>query len=1121
MRLATLNLRSLSYHRRASIAIVLGVVAGASALAGALIVGDSMRFSLRDVALARLGGVHHALAAPRFIREALADELDSAPAIILPGGAVNADSGARVDRIDILAVDERFWNLGDADSSVRLTSEPGRYVVLNAALAGELNLAAGDDVLLRIPKPPNASTDTLLGRRDDTALSLRLSVRAIVPAEGMAAFSLHPGHRVPRNAFVPLSLLQRVLDRPGQANRILVSSDEPRLQDRLREHLSLADLDLTLRRDDERGYIALESKRFLLEPEVERAARVAASQVGATASRILTYLANDISIESDVRAGGIPYSTVTALDDAAFTTLALRDSSGTVIPIPTAGEIVLNEWAATDLSAAIGDRVRLSYYVTGSFGELDTREAVFTLSGVVPLAGVAADPGFTPLYEGITDSKSIADWDPPFPVDLKRIRPKDDAYWERHQATPKAFIAFDRGVELWADATATLGRTTSIRITSGDAATVAEAFARALLRDLDPAKLGLAFSPVRAEALAAGGGSTDFGGLFIGFSFFLIASAGVLVILLFRLGVERRSSEIGALLAVGFARRQVSRLLLAEGAVLATVGSALGVVAAGGYAWLMLTGLRSWWSEAVNAPFLRLHLSAVSLALGFVGSIVVALLTIGFAVRDVKRSTIRDLMAGGLSSGRPQGSLGTGRAADLITILAMGGAGVMLAMVVATELVSSAIGFFAIGALTLVATLLLIRRWLRGASRYQVERPGTATLVSLGVRNARRHPRRSILIVSLIASATFVVTTIQTFRVEVDPDQTGRRSATGGFTLYAESAVPLQFDLNTAAGLEALNVVPQPTDALAGVTVYPFRLSGDDETSCLNLYVPTKPRIIGATDAMMERGGFVFDSTMNLSGSGEENPWQLLGHVFDDGAIPAIGDEAAVKWQLHSGLGKDLVIDDEGGQPVRLRFVALLKGSALQSELVVAESNFRRVFPSVGGYSFFLIETPSDTAKGVGELFERELAPFAFDAAATADRLAGFYAVQNTYLSTFQALGGVGLILGTVGLAAVMLRNLWERRGELALLRALGFSKAALRTMVLAENGVLVIGGLFAGFGSGLLAVGPFMGERSAVMPWGSIALTVSAVLAVGVGAGTLATTTMFRAPILSALRRE
>lgn len=1108
MRLATLNLRSLSYHRRANIAVVLGVVAGASALAGALIVGDSMRSSLREVDLARLGGVHHALVAPRFFREALADELDSAPVIILPGGAVNADSGARVDRIDLLAVDERFWSLGDAGSSVRLTSEPGRYVVLNAALANELNLTIGDDVLLRIPKPPNASPDTLLGRRDDTALSLRLPVRAIVPAEGMAAFSLHPGHRVPRNAFVPLSLLQRVLGRPGQANRILVSIEDRGLQERLHEHLALADLDLTLRTDDARGYVALESKRFLLEPEVERAALAVADEIGATASRILTYLANDIALESDVRVGGIPYSTVTALDDAAFLT-------------PTNDEIVLNEWAAADLGAAIGDRVRLSYYVTGPFGELDTRKAVFTLSGVVSLAGGAADPGFTPLYEGITDSKSIADWDPPFPVDLKRIRPKDDAYWERHQATPKAFIAFDRGVELWADAATTLGRTTSIRITSGDAAAVAETIERALLRELDPAKLGLAFSPVRAEAIAAGSGSTDFGVLFIGFSFFLIASAGVLVILLFRLGVERRSSEIGTLLAVGFARRQVSRLLLAEGAVLATVGSALGVAAAGGYAWLMLAGLRSWWSQAVNAPFLRLHASPVSLVVGFLGSIMVALLTIGFAVRDVKRSTIRELMAGGLSSGRPQGTLGQGRVADLIVVLAIGGAGVMFAMVATTELVSPAVGFFAIGALTLVATLLLIRRWLRGDSRSRVERPGAAALVSLGFRNARRHPRRSILIVSLIASATFVVTTIQTFRVEVDSDQTGRRSATGGFSLYAESAVPLQFDLNTAAGLDALNVVPQPPDALDDVTVYPFRLSGDDETSCLNLYVPKKPRIIGATDAMMERGGFVFDSTMDLAESDDENPWQLLAHVFEDGAIPAIGDEAAVKWQLHSGLGKDLVIDDERGQPVRLRFVALLKGSALQSELVIAESNFRQVFPSVGGYSFFLIETPSDTAGRVGELFERELAPFAFDAAATVDRLAGFYAVQNTYLSTFQALGGVGLILGTVGLAAVMLRNLWERRGELALLRALGFSKAALRTMVLAENAALVIAGLFAGFGAGIVAVGPSIGEWPPVVPWGSIALIVAGVLAVGGGAGALATVPMFRSPILSALRRE
>ena len=90
----------------------------------------------------------------------------------------------------------------------------------------------------------------------------------------------------------------------------------------------------------------------------------------------------------------------------------------------------------------------------------------------------------------------------------------------------------------------------------------------------------------------------------------------MLVALLFRLGIERRATEIGTLLAVGLSRRQVGRLLLGEGLAVAAAGSLLGVPAGIGYAALMLLGLRTWWLAAVVTPFLRLHVTAASLAIG-------------------------------------------------------------------------------------------------------------------------------------------------------------------------------------------------------------------------------------------------------------------------------------------------------------------------------------------------------------------------------------------------------------------------------------------------------------------------------------------------------------------------
>jgi hypothetical protein len=247
----------------------------------------------------------------------------------------------------------------------------------------------------------------------------------------------------------------------------------------------------------------------------------------------------------------------------------------------------------------------------------------------------------------------------------------------------------------------------------------------------------------------------------------------------------------------------------------------------------------------------------------------------------------------------------------------------------------------------------------------------------------------------------------------------------------------------------------------------------------------------------------------------------LLHRVFDDGAIPAIADEAAVLWQLHSGLGKDITLTDDRGRERRLRFVALLSQSSLQDELILAEPSFQALFPGISGRGFFLIETPPDRAEQAALLLERELAAYAFDATKSRDRLARYLSVQNTYLATFQTLGGLGLVLGSCGLAVVMLRNVWERRAELALMRALGFSRASLGVMVLAENAAVVVAGLLAGVLPAMLAVAPHLIRQPESIGWSGLALTIVGVLVVGIGVGALALRPTLRAPLLRALRTE
>jgi len=1170
------HIRSATYFFRMNLAVALGAAVGTASLTGALVVGDSMRGSLLEIAMGRLGRVDQSLVARRFFREALAEELAApqstgdiegvAPAILLRGGVTHAELRTRVEGINLIGVDERFWRLDSVGRPEDVTHLTGRCVILNEPLAAELNAKAGDEVIIHSAKPSAISSETLLGRRDDATAALRLTVAAILPAKGLAAFDLNPPQGVSGNAYIQLAVLQRALGQQGRINAVLVAGAGgasaaasaaaeqscQRVQDRLESHLALADFGLTLRVDDARRYLSFESDAMLVAPVLEEACVVAARTVGLDASPMLAHLANTIALDTSFEprvecnpgapgaradaTGGetpsrpIPYSTVVAIDPGSAVMRELADAAGDTSLTLAHGEVLLNRWAADNLEAKPGDRVALTYYVTGGQGKLETRSTTFTVRGVVPMAGAAADPGFVPEYHGVTDAKSLADWDPPFPIDLQLIRDRDEAYWKQHKTAPKAFVSLADGERLWATESDRFGRVTSVRLSppadgvaesKGDLHSLAERFQAELLSRVSAAELGLRFQPIREQFSQAATGSTDFGMLFVSFSFFLIVSSAMLVALLFRLGVERRSFEIGLMLATGFTPRRVASVFLLEGALIAAVGGFLGVGGAFGFAWLMLAGLRSWWSGAVNTPLLRLHVEPMTVLIGFGIGLAVATASIACSIRGLTRRSTRSLLDGCFGGTNPSPVGPRGRASSVTAIVALSAAVALAGAAFRADASSRIVIFFLSGSATLVACMATLARWLVAGRSGVIQSPGGVAVLRIGARNARRNVGRSLLTAGLIACAVFVIVSLEAFRLDADTSGSDRHSGTGGFTFFAESVVPLPYDISTREGRQAIGITEsffKPNDK-AGIV--PFRLRPGDESSCLNLYRPTQPRIIGAPHAMIERGGFRFADSMAESRDEKANPWTLLGRTFADGAVAAIGDESAVVWQLHLGLGKDLIVQDERERNVKLRFMALLKGSILQSEVVIADAPFSRLFPSISGGAFFLIDAPPDLAADVEQTLERELSNYGFDASGTTARLARYFAVQNTYISTFQTLGGLGLLLGTGGLAAVLLRNIWERRRELALMRTVGFSRAALAVMVLVENAALLVAGVLAGLLSALFAIAPVILKGASTIPFASLALTVSAVLAVGMSAGVAAVVSTLRAPLIPALRNE
>lgn len=1144
MRLSTLLSRNLTYFWHSNLAVVLGVATAVAVLAGALLVGDSVRGSLRDLFMQRLGKTDEVIGSTTFFREKLADDLQtdsrfgasfssSCPLIVLNGLVTDDKSGRRASNVQVYGVDDRFWRFHGVANQVNALAD--RDVLLSPDLQRELGSESNQTILLRIEKPSAIPAGSLHGRKEDLGRTIRLSFREALDPARLGEFSLRPSQGAVRAIFVSLARLQKDLDFADKANTILLAdkspatnptrAGQPVLADILKDTFSLEDLGIKLRALDNKRGIALESESAIISDQLYADAVDSARKNNLSALPILSYLAN--SIRTGERE--VPYSIVTAIDSEAFEVMRHGNGSspisdGVSAKLQALPPIVLNEWAAGDLGAKRGDRITLEYYLWEDNGRLRTQSADFTLEAIVPLNDKAVDRDLVPNYPGLTETESIADWDPPFPVDLKKVRPKDEDYWHRYRTSPKAFIPLDTGVQLWQSRR---GKFTSLRIRASDGSdpqSRLEPFRQSLRTALDPIQMGVSISSVRAQGLEASRGATDFGEYFVYFSFFLVVGALLLASLFFKLGIEQRLREIGTLRALGFPAATVRSIFLYEGLALATVGSVLGVIGAVGYGELMMYGLRTWWVGAVGTTMLSLHVSALSLLLGGAGGIISALLCVGWTLRTLKASSPRSLLTGSVNAAKQRKPAGFGRRfiflSPSLVGLILSAFGAVLIGSAALTWIGQTAGFFGAGSLILAALLCFEYGWLTRNSRNTIDGHGWWPVSRLGFRNATYRPGRSILCIALIASAAFIIVAVDVFKRDNRDATLDKKSGNGGFPLLAESLLPLYHDPDTTEGREALNLVPQNGLDPQSVNFINFRVRPGDDASCLNLYEPRDPKILGAGDAFIQSGRFSFQESIAQTKEEREDPWLLLNRELSDRAIPVIADANSMTYVLHRKIGDEITVKRSNGEPARLRLVAALADSIFQSELLISEANFLRLFPEQGGYSFFLLDVAPGASSAAAAVLEEQLSDFGFDAIPTSERLASFHRVENTYLSTFQTLGGLGLVMGTLGLATVLLRNVLERRRELALLRAIGYNSTHFALMVITENAFLVCCGLITGALCALLAIGPAFFSRGGHFPALSMWLLLS-VFVVGLFASLAATVAALRTPLLPALRAE
>lgn len=1163
--------RSLAHHWRTNIAVILGVMTATSVITGALVVGDSVRESLRQLTLKRLGKIDYALSGPRFVREELVEDLAKklnsvvlkqkvdveqlSPAIVVLAGleAKKGESIRRAGAVNVYGVADKAWTLFETGN---ILLPQGTDVVLSENAAAAIEAQVGDEVSLWIELPSVVPRDTLMGNKDNDSREITLTVSAIAPStSGPGRLGLLPTQSQPLNAFLDLRTVQARLGldeikpsrrdavgKPARINTIFahepVVTDPrqtgPQLVSLTKEAWSLADLNIRIVENKSLDAIVLESEQMILEDKIAQIADATASEMKCVTSPVMVYLANKLwnpkIDETGKKSGYSMYSTVAGLDLLRLenTPFAGFEFVGDK-PTSFAGDdVILNEYLATDLQVAVGDTLKFTYHTLGSRGELPELERSATVRGIVKMTGAAIDRTLTPEVKGITDVDSLSDWDQPFPMNLDAVTPRDDAYWDEYRATPKMFLPLDTAKSLWPSR---YGSLTSLRIAyapegprqDGDLSKsgLRAEFGRRLLDQLQPAELGVVFQPVKAIGLMAASGSTDFSGLFVGFSLFLIVAATILIGLLFRLGIEQRVRDFGLLGALGFTARQVQQIALLEGIGVIVIGGVLGTVTAVAYAQFMIYGLTHWWVEAIGTKELVIAVKPVSLVVGFGIAVLAAIASAWLTLRQLKRVTPRQQLAGVID--QPVDRAANLRRRRRIVRRAVICLAISTVLIIAAfaNWIPAQAAYFVVGLPLLVGSLSLLSSWLLEVDHTESRQRPLAAIGLLGIRNASRQRQRSVMTMGMIATATFLIVTVAAFRRDPTSELPVKKSGNGGFTLVAQSSSPVLYDINTPEGRNKLQINPPAESAaakaLAAMHVVPFRVKPGEDASCLNLFQTKVPTILGVPQSLIDDDRFVFAS----------GNWKVLNETQPSGGtsaskeapIPVLGDMNTLMFSLHKQVGQTIAVPNEESPQHQLIVKGMFQDSVFQGVLVMSEENFLKLFPEQKGFQYFLIDVPPSEAEAASALLETQLSEYGFDAEPVAERLARFLSVQNTYLSTFQTLGGLGLLLGTFGLATVMLRNVLERQSELALLRAVGFRQASVAELVLFENAFILICGLAAGAGSAFLATSPNFFIRGASLPWGSLAGLLALVFATGMLASIFAVRSAARLPIVTTLR--
>lgn len=1102
--------KSIAYYWRQSVLVACGGALAGAVLTGALMMGTSVRQTLEDIGRERLGRIEFTIGdGTRLFAVDLADRLDPpvVPVLLTRGTVVfTPDTGetTEIPMVQVIGVDERFFH-DYAVSGVPALGDGQLFI--NQDLAVRLGQEFPENISIRVPvftALPREAPLAAAGGKNTSRW--RAEIAGVLTADQLGNFNLAAEQRPVPTVFVRLGRLQTLTGALGRVNLFVgkgLTEGVGEVAANLTMALQPEDYGLRLKKISVPPRMLVTSDRVFLDQAVGD------SLVNLPgARRSFMYLVNSIEVDRDGGGKKTPYSFVEAVTQAGNT-------------------VIVNSWLADTLGVSEGDEVKTSFWVLNAGGGFDERTVHLKVDKIEPVKAWFAETALTPDFPGLTDVERCAGWDIGLPMDEEELKDQaNEKYWEMYRATPKLRVPFEMGQRLWGNR---YGDTTAVDFLLSP---TIEDDIRAHLRDtVASASVGLTVRNVQADARAAVENSMDFGQLFGGMSFFVVVSALLLTGLQTACGLEKRLEEAGVLKAVGFTTGALRRQLLVELFFTLIPGVVAGLFLAPVYAGALLWGLNGRWGGAVADSALSFACAPADFVIGFLlvagmGMLVgigVVWKRCGWPPIDLIRGEIDmritrrgfvDTCAGSVNK-KSKWAMRLG-----VMCWVCGGILAVSASLVAPDALSGP--FFAVGALVLVGASLLLYGWLawRDSTRHRTMR--TPDLVYGGLS---RRATRTTLAVILTASGCFLVFAVAGMTRDMSQNAGVRNSGTGGFAFFAESAMPVlpERPADNPQGIffpEFYSGVPSG--------VVPLRVRRGADASCLNLNASPEPRMYGVDPHLMiKKSAFV---KMNKSGS----EWNKLvhsgsrGELDEESWIPALaGDIDTAAWGLrmkaHPIKGDILRYPRGDGSWVNVKLVGRLphRLTVFQGSIIISAEDFVKNFPEEEGARAFLFDQPAGKSDVTVQTLREAYGTLGLDVETTTRRLSGFYRVEATYLKMFLALGGMGVALGTLGLAIVMSRSLLERRGEFALMRSVGFSRQRIQLVVLGEAVMMLGLGLAIGTGASLLAVLPGVISGATRPPLDIMGIVLVVLVLNGLFWVWLGARGVTRMPMLTALRSE